>query len=293
MAADLSADASADALAIINIGYPNLKLFNSLHWIFIVSMISFHIGVFPLSHILKDNFPGNSIKGQICMKLDFQLGEMNNKQRFFGFIGPVIFFVFPFRFGRNCNAYVKARNLNMRTFSQFGGTKHRNLFTLRNTRLYMTVILLLVPLDNFLIVLFQQNEGIVDKRTQFIIHNIPWLLVCDLFFGIYIPLKHLFSSKHLLPGLWCEIKQAKREKFYVGQSVLTPRRDYQPDLETHHSGNKKTFTYISKNYIQPSREIFDDNPVAFYRIVKQGDNKVSRIRVQPAGRYWEEEEIQT
>ena len=238
--------------------------------------------------MLKDNFPGNSIKGQICMKLDFQLGEMNNKQRFFGFIGPVIFSVFTLRFGRNCNTYVKARNLNMRTFSQFGGTHHRNLFTLRNTRLYMTVILLLVPLDNILIVFFQQNQGIVDKRTQFIIHNIPWLLVCDFFFGIYIPVKHFFSSKHLLPGLWCEIKHVKREKFYVGKTAPTPRRDYQPDLETHHSGKKRSFAYISKNYLQGRREIFDGKPVGFYRVIRQGGNKIIRIHVQPAGRPCEE-----
>ena len=247
-----------------------------------MTMVSFNMGVFPLSHILKGKFPGNSIKGQICMKLDFQLGEMNNKQRFFMLIGPVIFFVFTFRFGRNCKAYVKARNLSMRTFSQFGGTQHRNLFTLRDTGLYMTVILMLVPLDNLLIVLFQQNQSSIDKRTQFIIHNIPWILICDFFFGIYIPVKHFFSSKHLLPGLWWEIKQVKREKFYVSKPALTPRRDYQPDLKTHDSGTKKSFAYISKNYLKCRREVVDTKPVTFYRVIRHGGSKVIRIKVKPA-----------
>ena len=269
---------------LVKNGYPNLKLFNSLHWIFIVFMVCFNIGVFPLSHILKDMFPGNSIKGQICMKLEFQLGEMNNKQRFFMFIGPVIFFVFKFRFGRNCKAYVRANNLNMRTFSQFGGTHHRNIFTLKDTGIYMTVILLLAYLDNILIILFQQSS--IDKRTQFIIHNIPWILVCDLLFGIYVPVKHFFSSKHLLPGLWWEIKQVKRERFYVGETALIPRRDYEPHLET-----KKSFAYISKNCLQGRKEIIDDKPEKFYQVIRHGGNKVIRIKVKPLRGPCEEEEM--
>ena len=56
-------------------GYPNLKLFISIHWIYFATMIAYDFGVYPLSHMLKADFPHNSIKGQICMKLDFELGE--------------------------------------------------------------------------------------------------------------------------------------------------------------------------------------------------------------------------
>ena len=60
-------------------------------------MLAYMFGVYPLSHLLKADFPQNSIKGQICLKLDFELGEMNVKQRFFGFIGPLLVLVFLFR----------------------------------------------------------------------------------------------------------------------------------------------------------------------------------------------------
>ena len=270
---------------LVKNGYPNLKLFNNLHWIFITTMVSFNIGVFPLSHILKDNFPGNSIKGQICMKLDFQLGEMNNKQRFYGFIGPAIFCVFTFRFWRNCKAYVKDKNLNMRTFSQFGGTHHRNLFTMQDTSLYMVVILMLVPLDNLFIVLFQQHQDSLDKTTQFIIHNIPWILVCDIFFGIYIPLKHFVTSGHLLPSLWWEGKKVKTCEFYVRQAVLEPRRDFQP-VVVYSQHKKKNYSYLNKNYLQERRGLLSSNTVPYFRVLNREsqNNKVSRINVQPLGK---------
>ena len=97
-------------------GYPNLKLFISIHWIYFATMIAYDFGVYPLSHMLKADFPQNSIKGQICMKQEFKLGEMNIKQRFFGFIGPLLLFVFMFRMWKYSTDYLKGQNLNMKTF---------------------------------------------------------------------------------------------------------------------------------------------------------------------------------
>ena len=190
-------------------GIPKLKLLNCLNWLLFMTMAAFSYGVFPLSYQLKDNFPGNSIKGQICMKIEFKLGEENVKQRILGFVSPCVFFVFLLRFKKYCNDYVEGQNMNMKTFSQFGGAYHRNLFTLSQTGYYFCIINILNILDNLLIVVFQQYEGHIDKQTQFIIHNLPWIVVCDLFFGIYIPIKHIFSSRDLLSSLWWESKPVK------------------------------------------------------------------------------------
>ena len=62
-------------------GQPNLQLLNILFWVFFTTMVTYGYRVFPLSQQLKGEFPQNSIKGQICLKNDFSLDEMNSKQR--------------------------------------------------------------------------------------------------------------------------------------------------------------------------------------------------------------------
>ena len=58
-------------------GYPNLKLFNKLFWLFFITIVTYSYVVFPLAHQLKGEFPKNSTKGQICLRLDFRNEEMN------------------------------------------------------------------------------------------------------------------------------------------------------------------------------------------------------------------------
>ena len=275
---------------LVQNGYPNLKLFNCLHWLFFSTMVSYNFGVFPLSHLLKGNFPGNSSKGQICMKLDLQLGEMNNKQRFYGIFGSLLLLLFIFRFWKYCTDYVKENNLKMKTFSQFGGTYQRNLFTFQQTYLYLVVVMALILLDNLFILIFQRQEGKLDKRTQFIIHNFPWVVVCELFFGIYIPIKHIFSSRHHMPSLWWESKEVISGNFYVREDKLIPRRDFEPSLKTVQSeGKERSFAYIRRHSFKVRRNVFERQPVTFYKVIRTREtNLFSRetvpslmINVQP------------
>ena len=224
------------------------------------------------------------------MKLDFQLGEMNNKQRFYWMIGPLLFLFFIFRFRKYCKDFVKAKNLKMKTLSQFGGTYHRNLFTFQQTHLYLVVILALILLDNLFIIIFQRYEGKLDKRTQFIIHNFPWVFVCEFFFGIYIPIKHIFSSRYHMPSLWWESKKANDSNFYVRKDKLIPRRDFEPSLETVKSeGQERSFAYMRRHSFKVRTNIFESKPVTFYKVYKTREANFFRretvhsllINVQP------------
>ena len=156
-------------------GVPNLKLLKWMHWIYIITFFILSYALFPLQYQLKENFPGNNSKGQICMGLPFKLGEDNRKQRIIGFIMPILFYIFMFRYKKNAMDSVKRQNLNMKTFAQFGGKHHRNLFTLEHVSHYLFVIVTHNTLDNILITVFQQQDGYIDKQTQFILHNIQWL----------------------------------------------------------------------------------------------------------------------
>ena len=121
---------------LIQNGELNLKLFNSLHWVVFFTLSSISFGVFPLSKQMKGRFPENSIKGQICMKIDFELDETNIKQRIYTFIIPLVLTIFLVRFSKSMKNCVKRQNLNMKTFSQYLGKHQRNIFTAKETLCY-------------------------------------------------------------------------------------------------------------------------------------------------------------
>ena len=104
---------------LVHKGDVDHKTFNFLHWVAFFSLSSIAFGVFPLSKQLKGRFPENSIKGQICMKIDFELDNTNIKQRVYTFIIPLVLTIFLIRFNKTMKSYVKSQNLKMKTFSQF------------------------------------------------------------------------------------------------------------------------------------------------------------------------------
>ena len=229
-------------MGLVERGYPNLKFFNYLYWIITLTLITISFGVFPFTHHLAGEFPQNTPKGQICLNIDFKLDEMNTKQRLTTLIVPVIIGIYKVFFS------AQMTNLKMETFSQFGGNQNRNLFTAQQTSSYLKIMTLILILDNGLITCMQVYQEYLDRHTRFILHNILWVVSGELFFGVYIPLKHLFLSRNYLPGLWWEECQVQ-ENFYVRQPKMSPRRSFIPptlvisESITRREGN--CFTYFN------------------------------------------------
>ena len=166
-------------------GSPYLKLFNCLYWISFWTMTFNGYFIFPLSKQLQKDFPQNSIKGQICTKIDFH--SRNSKQRIFGFILPLVMTIFNLKFKNNISKYLRGQNLKMKTFSQFGGKHNRNIFTGEETRGYFFVSTIFIIFDNIVIILFQHFSQHISKTTQFYIHNLLWFSFVDCYFGVYVP----------------------------------------------------------------------------------------------------------
>ena len=234
----------ADRGLVVN-GYPNLVLFNQLHWLIFGTMISYSYGVFPLVKQLKEDFPQNCIKGQICMKIDFQIDETNLKQRVVGIIAPMVILSFNWRFKKSLSSYTKGKNLRMNTVAQFGGKYQRNLLTAHQTWSYYSKFTAFIIADNALIVVFQIFRNKLDKEIQFIIHNMFWVLILNCFFSVYIPVKHLLLSKEDLPSLWSEVKHVKPSKFYVREYKLIPRRYVYEDQVENGRLNRHFFSYLT------------------------------------------------
>jgi hypothetical protein len=128
--------------------------------------------------------------------------------------------------------YVKGQCLSLKSFSQFGGSHQRNLLTLKQTNSYLLVCMCLIYLDNGLISLFQLFRFQLDKNTQFIIHSMLWVVSLHIFFGLYVPGKHIILSRHCLPCLWWEDKTVQTNQFYVRQPSMSPRRLVETNLLT-------------------------------------------------------------
>ena len=209
---------------LVQNGYTNLKLINSLFWVVDIAFVVHSYGTFPLSQQLKGGFPENSIKGQICMKLDFQLDKNNVKYRVKQGATHFLIMVFTLLKRRNIGGFVKDHNLSQSTFAQFGGKQNRNLFTASQNIFYLLVCISLAFVDNGLIMALEWYSGKIDKHTQFIIHNCLWVAYIDLFFGLFVPLKHIIQSRESLPELWWESKRNESPKFYVRRHSIHPRR---------------------------------------------------------------------
>jgi hypothetical protein len=183
------------------------------------------------------------------MRIDFKLEEMNIKQRIFSFIVPLFFAINIVRSMKKIKDYVKGQNLKMKTFSQFGGTHQRNIFSAKQTSSYFFVCTLLVILDNALIILFQLYKEKLDKDNQFLIHNFIWVLTIEGFFGLYVPVKHIILSREFLPGLWWDNTTVQTNKFYVSKRSLSPRRHLGDSLQVMDKSektNKNNFSYVNK-----------------------------------------------
>ena len=92
------------------------------------------------------------------------------------------------------------------------------------TAQYLGYCFSFVAFDNILIIIFQEYSTFLGPDAIFIIHNLVWSLFLDVFFGIYVPIKHLVLSRRHCPGLWCSRKVSSPKKNYIRTPELVPRR---------------------------------------------------------------------
>ena len=133
---------------------------------------------------------------------------------------------FNMKFMRIVLSYKNGQNLHGRTFAQFGGNHMRNIMTGAQTIKYFLVCALFLMLENMLIIAFRLYPDIFDARLRFIFHNTLWILFLDVFFGLYVPIRHILLSRNALPSLWLVLDENPKltTNFYVHDVRLSPRR---------------------------------------------------------------------
>ena len=162
---------------LVQNGKVDHKLLSSLHWVTFFALSTISYVIFPLSKHLHGGYPLNSIKGQICTKIDFEIDVTNTQQRVYVFIIPLVLTIFNLRFIKIMRNHINSKNLKkIRTLSQYGGKHHRNIFTAKETICYFLVHTLTLLTDNASIIFFQINRGKLDKDIQFSIYNMIWVL---------------------------------------------------------------------------------------------------------------------
>ena len=171
---------------------------------------------------------------------------MYAKQRIGMCFKSLVMAIFTYRFMKMINSYVKGQNLEMQTFSQFGGKHQRNLFTVKQNLSYLLVVLCRPALDTGLTILFKLYKEQLDKTNQFIIYNLFWVGFIEVFFGIYVPVKHIILSRDLLPGLWWDDKIVQTSNFYVSKPSMSPRRYVKPTTVKIEK-NKTSFKILFRN----------------------------------------------
>ena len=132
------------------------------------------------------------------MKINFSLDSMNIKQRIISFMSPAVKAIFSFRLLFLMKKYAKGQCLSQTSFVCFTWSYQRNLLTSMQTAQYLGYCL---AFDNILIIIFQEYSTFLGPDAIFIIHNLVWSPFLDVFFGIYVSIKHLVLSRRHCPGL--------------------------------------------------------------------------------------------
>ena len=114
--------------------------------------------------------------------------------------------------------YVSGQCLNQTSYSAFGGKHRRNIFTGHETRIYAHFLQFATFLEGFL--LTEPFPAFQPKKVELIM-----TLFLAFFFGMFVPIKHIFSSQQELPELFEKEKDKETFEFYVRRpQKLTPRR---------------------------------------------------------------------
>ena len=62
----------------------------------------------------------------------------------------------------------------------------------------------------------------IDRNTSFLIYNAIWIILVDLFFGIFVPIKHIIISYKTLPVLWNRMEVCPEKEFFTNMQRLEP-----------------------------------------------------------------------
>ena len=108
--------------------------------------------------------------------------------------------------------------MNQTSYSSLGGKHRRNIFTGHETRIYAHFLQFATFSEGVLIT--EQFPSFHPQKVQLIM-----TLVLTFFFGMFVPIKHIFSSQQELPELFEKEKDKETFEFYVRRpGKLTPRR---------------------------------------------------------------------
>ena len=173
-------------------GKPNLKLFDTLYWIFL-----FTVGTWLSINSLElfSSFYNLTALATIqCLGAAMvELVEKHKKN------------------------YVKGQCLNQTTFSSFGGKQRRNIFTGQETRLHFHFIHVAMVIEEML--LTEPFDPFQRKTTKSILTYF-WAF----YFGLFIPIRQLLCSRQELPEMFEKILKTNTCEFYARQpEKLSPR----------------------------------------------------------------------
>ena len=161
------------------------------------------------------------------------MDDMNLKQRILGFLIPFIHAIFWIRFLSSIKTSLNEHCRNKKNFAALGGDHQRNVITLSQTAWYLSYSFCFIAADNIIIIICEIYQKELSKETIFIIHNMLWVFVVDIFFGLYLPLKHLALTWNNMPSLWFKERNlSNASPFYIKEPELTPRRNSFPIVYT-------------------------------------------------------------
>ena len=224
---------------LISHGSANLKLLKILYWVITLAFIAVAYGNMPLSKQLKPGFPENTVIGKICLKREIQLSKESVKARLLGFAFPLINLVGVCFWWRNVVKYIDGQCLNKNTFSALGGKYRRNIFTYAETLNYNTGWCIFIIVENTLLIGLEVYSKEVGQEVSYALHHLLCISFINIFHGIYLPFKHLNSSRDQFKNE--RITKNKKQDilgFYVRSPEMVPRRDFHRES----NGTKENFT---------------------------------------------------
>ena len=212
---------------LVSHGDTNLKLMRVLFWVFTLGLVAISYGNMPLSKQFKPGFPENTVIGQICMKNDVLYSKESIKSRLIGFVFPLLNLFWGFWGYRKILKYINGQCLNKNTFSAFGGKYRRNIFTYAEALNYNSCWCIFIIVENALLIGLEVYSEKVSQEVSYALHHLLCFLFIDIFHGIYLPFKHLKTSRdHFYSSQRAENDKLQNASRYDRISKIMPRRDF-------------------------------------------------------------------
>jgi hypothetical protein len=191
-------------------GKPNLKLFNTLYWIFLFTFSTWG------SVTALESFSSiyNLTVLTIIQCLTAAMIELVEKLK---------------------KNYVNEQCLNQTTFSSFGG-KHRYIFTGQETRMQVYFIQFAMVIEEMLPT--EPFDPFPRKTTKSIL-TFLWAF----YFGLFIPIRQLFCSRQDIPEMFGKRFENQTSELYARQpEKLSPRGPTHKSQFTNHQSQARNST---------------------------------------------------